>query len=129
MPNWDRAMGQLRSTRVFEKPDAHWLFYAQELEESAPRTHLRLVEDSTKHSNHVAEITPEAAKQRSGFSVFYRSLWLLLGVVGLAWGVVVGMTLAGAGIVGPATLAAGTVIVVGLMVTLVVAGRRTQIDG
>lgn len=62
--------------------------------------------------------------RHSGFSIFYRALWLLLGLAGFVWGVILGMTIAGAGIVGPATAAAGTVITIGLMVTLVLAGKE-----
>jgi hypothetical protein len=69
-----------------------------------------------------------AAAERPGlgYSVFYRACWLFIGLVALVWGVIVGSAVAGSGLVGPTTAVAGCVSVVGLMVTLLVAGRRSQ---
>lgn len=65
-------------------------------------------------------------EKRSGFgySLFYRLCWLAVSILGAGWGLVVGLSLAGGGFLGPATIASGSIVLLGLMVTLLVAGRR-----
>lgn len=61
---------------------------------------------------------------RLSFSNFYRLMWLFLGILGVAWGVVIGAVISGIPVVGPMTAVTGSVIVPGLMLTLFVSGRE-----
>ncbi|WP_455904702.1 hypothetical protein [Microbacterium sp.] len=61
-----------------------------------------------------------------GFSVFYRAWWLVLSIGALIWGAVVGASAVGPALVGPVTAVVGTVVLLGLLVTLFIAGRQTD---
>lgn len=65
----------------------------------------------------------EPRPHRIGYSLYYRACWMLLGVAALVWGVVVGASAAGAMWVGLSTAVSGVVAILGLMITLFVAGR------
>ena len=78
----------------------------------------------------VADRRDESTRATSiGYSIYYRICWIFIGFVGLIWGFVFGASAVGAGWIDLTTGLAGTIGVVGLMVTLFVAGRRsTQVS-
>lgn len=69
---------------------------------------------------------PRAVKaSRRGFVMFYRLSWLCLGLLGMVWSFLSGVSLVGAvPLLGPSTALTGLFVLAGLMVTLVVAGRQ-----
>lgn len=60
----------------------------------------------------------------TGFSIFYRIMWMVLSFLSLGWGVIIGLSLAGRQIMSDDMVLTGTVIIVGLVLTLAIAGRQ-----
>jgi hypothetical protein len=75
----------------------------------------------------MAETGPVVQEPRVtlGYSRFYRIAWFVLLIISMAWGLILGASLAGMELVGPVTAASGVIGLVGLGVTLIIAGRRT----
>lgn len=67
--------------------------------------------------------TNRASILDSSFFVFYRSMWLVMCIICLSWGAFVGFSLPTTGI--GSTIVTGTILVVGLILTLFVAGRNS----
>lgn len=109
---------RLFETKVVpDSPRNHvWHQYIRTIGTAAPVSgpHLQIVDGDAHRPS------------RIGYSLFYRVCWLLLAIAMMAWGAVVGASLAGAALVGVTTGMAGTIGLTGLAFTLAVAGRRTR---
>lgn len=89
---------------------------------------IRTIGTAVPVSGPYVQIVDETARRpsRIGYSLFYRICWVLLAIAMMAWGGVIGASLAGAALVGLTTGMAGTIGLTGLAFTLAVAGRRTR---
>lgn len=67
---------------------------------------------------------PTKSATALGFGLLYRGFWCFLSIAGLIWGVVLGGAIGGDLGIGPSTVATGTVVLLGLVATLFVAGRK-----
>lgn len=59
----------------------------------------------------------------AGYSIFYRSMWLVMSLLSLVWGMMLGLRFSGFELLGPSTIATGSVVLVSLLLALFVVGR------
>lgn len=68
-------------------------------------------------------MSSEKAEISSKFLAFNTVAWFAIALVSMAWGLAVGVNLAGENFMGLASMLTGTIVLFGLIITLVVASR------
>lgn len=146
---WNQNIDDLVADQLRRKTGSAWLDMPQSLSKAPRRmplyfdlqhfdsTHKPQVEIVASPvagtSDSAADDVPLRTEGRrstngmTGFSSFYRSMWVLIALLSLTWGVALGFSVAGEGLWGPSTYVTGSVLVVGLIATLFIAGRKRQL--
>lgn len=130
--SWGQTIDSYRNIRLINKTGTEWL---RALHYTEPGSDLGLVRVHAPvavvraSKEDAIERAPRGSNSTIGYSIFYRSMWLVMAILGLGWGFTLGLTVAGAAGLGLSTAVVGTIVIVGLMATLYVAGRQSRVIG
>lgn len=109
-----RQVGRVTETRVLKGgTSTAWIGRAK----SESATALRLPSGATRSRRAAAVV---------GYAVLYRAFWSALSFIGILWGVALGASFPGEKLLDLGTAVTGTIVLLGLIATLFVAGRQSR---